>query len=91
MSDVKAGKLDRRIVLERFTETRDAEDDMHVRFTADYDYTPSGARNVTMAYPSGWEGTVKRECGEAAILAGSAVSLDGTPPPPEKPIRARRG
>ncbi|HYC66647.1 hypothetical protein [Brevundimonas sp.] len=48
---------------------------MRVRFTADFDYTPSGERRVTIAYRAGMELTVKREAGEAAVRAGKAEEL----------------
>jgi hypothetical protein len=56
---------------------------MRVKFTGDYDHTwPS--RAVT-AYRNNWEGSVKREVGEAAIAAGKArrvskASTADTPP-----------
>lgn len=49
---------------------------MKVRFTADFDYTPSLKRRVTYAFRAGWSGTVKRECGEAAIAAGTAEEIE---------------
>ncbi|KAK0350347.1 hypothetical protein LTR94_029390, partial [Friedmanniomyces endolithicus] len=49
---------------------------MRIKFTRDYDYTPSGERRVTIAFKAGMTETVKRECGEAAIAAG-AVALFG--------------
>lgn len=49
------------------------ESDMNVKFVSSFDYTPSGESRVQIAYPEGWEGTVKRECGEAAIAAGRAT------------------
>lgn len=52
---------------------------MKVRFVRAFDYTPSLERRVIIAYRAGWSGTVKRECGEAAVAAGAAVDL--TPPP----------
>ena len=48
---------------------------MRVRFTKDFDYTPSGERRVTIAYKAGWEGTIKREAAEAAIAAGRAKEI----------------
>jgi hypothetical protein len=48
---------------------------MRVRFIADYDYTPSRERRVTIAYKAGSELTVKREAGEAAIAAGAAEEI----------------
>lgn len=49
---------------------------MRVRFTKDYDYTPSQERRVTIAYKEGMELTVKREAGEAAIAAGRAEEVE---------------
>jgi len=49
---------------------------MRVRFTKDYDYTPSQERRVTIAYSAGQELTVKREAGEAAIAAGRAEEVE---------------
>lgn len=50
---------------------------MRVRFLRPYDYHPSiVTRGVpTIAYRAGWQGTVKRECGEAAIKAGAAEEI----------------
>lgn len=59
---------------------------MRVRFTHDYDYTPSGERRVTIAYKAGQELTVKREAGEAAVAAGKAVEIA-----PEQADDAERG
>lgn len=51
---------------------------MRVCFTAPYDWDiPEFKGRVTIARPSGWSGTVKRDHGEAAIAAGKAV-FDGT-------------
>ena len=48
---------------------------MRVRFTKHYDHRwPS--RAVTH-FPQGYEGTVKREAGEAAIAKGRAVEVTG--------------
>lgn len=52
---------------------------MHVRFLKDFDYRPSGAFGVTVAYRAGQSYTVKRECAERAIAAKAAVK---TRPPP---------
>lgn len=49
---------------------------MKVRFTEPYDYTPSLRPQVTIAFPAGWAGAVKRECGEAAVAAGKAVEIE---------------
>lgn len=49
---------------------------MRVMFTADFDYTPSAERRVTIAYKAGQELTVKREAGEAAIAAGRAEEVE---------------
>lgn len=43
-----------------------------VTFIADYIYTPSGERRVSVKYKAGWTGTVKHECAVAAIEAGAA-------------------
>lgn len=48
---------------------------MKVRFLRPWPYTPSRNRQVTLEYPAGFEGTVKRECGEAAVAAGAAEEL----------------
>ncbi len=41
-----------------------------VRFKQDFDYSPTPS--MTIAYKAKWEGTVKRECAEAAVAAGKA-------------------
>lgn len=46
---------------------------MKVKFTADYDHRWS-SRAVT-AFKAGYEGTVKREVGEAAISKGKATEV----------------
>lgn len=46
---------------------------MKVKFDADFDYTPSGDHRIQIAYRAGWAGTVKRECGDAAIAAGKVT------------------
>lgn len=49
---------------------------MKVRFTADFDYTPTARRQVTFAYKAGPDTiTVKRECGEQAVAAGKAIEV----------------
>lgn len=48
---------------------------MRVKFTKDYDYTPTGERRVTIAYKAGMDLTVKREAGEAAVAAGAAREI----------------
>ena len=48
---------------------------MRIKFNANYDYTPSGERRVTIAYKAGTTLTVKREAGEAAIAAGAGVEV----------------
>lgn len=68
---------------------------MRVRFSQDFDYTPSKERRVTIAYKAGWEGTVKREAGEAAVALGCADELTDPAQPPQPPEsepkpRARR-
>jgi len=48
---------------------------MKVRFSKGYDHRwPS--RAITH-YPAGWEGTVKREAGEAAVSKGYATEVRG--------------
>lgn len=55
---------------------------MKVRFIADFDYTPSGRRQVTIAYKASPATlTVKRECGEQAIAAGKAIEIKETETP----------
>ena len=46
---------------------------MKVRFTADHDVRVH--RHRTIAYPSGWQGTIKRAWGEQAIALGRAVEV----------------
>lgn len=46
-----------------------------VKFIEDFDYKPTA--QVTIAYPAGWSGTVKRDCAEKAVAADKAVFLDG--------------
>lgn len=46
---------------------------MHVRFTADFDWSPR--YGVTIGYKAGWSGSVTRRCGEAAIERGRAERL----------------
>jgi hypothetical protein len=54
---------------------------MKVRFTENYDYTPSADPRISIAFLSDGgprkDGTyvVRRECGEAAIAAGRAEDL----------------
>lgn len=48
---------------------------MHVRFTDDFDYTPSDDHRILIEYRKGHELTVRREAGEAAIAAGKAVEI----------------
>lgn len=50
---------------------------MWVRFTQDYRFKPTA--NVTTKYHEGWEGSVTRVCGEAAIAAGAAVAIKAPP------------
>lgn len=60
---------------------------MKVRFTQEYDHRwPS--RAVT-AYKAGWEGTVKREVGEAAISKGKATEA-GKPAKPSSDAAAAK-
>lgn len=56
---------------------------MKVRFIAAFDYVPQRFKGrVRVAYPAGYTGTVKRECGEQAVAAGKAESLEPSPPAP---------
>lgn len=55
-----------------------------VRFTRDYTYTPAQDRRTSTKYRAGYEGTVKRECAEAAKAAGAAEEIDV---PPRNPVR----
>jgi hypothetical protein len=48
---------------------------MRVRFTRDFDYSPSAAPGAIIAYRAGTEQTVKREAGLAAIAKGRAVKV----------------
>lgn len=48
---------------------------MHIRFTADHDYTPTGDQRITIAYKAGMEETVRRECGDEAVRLGRAVEI----------------
>lgn len=58
-----------------------------VRFTRDYNYTPSADRRMTTHYKTGCAYPVKRECAEAAIAAGAAASI-ATPARGEAPEAA---
>ena len=51
-------------------------DDMRVRFSQDFDWTPPEQPLVTLAALAGEEKTVRRAMGEAAIAAGKAVAID---------------
>lgn len=71
---------------------------MRVKFTAPFDYvtlrTRSGTPRATIAYGASDEPqTVKREHGEAAVLAGKAVEVDepAVRADDEKPGRAKGG
>lgn len=48
---------------------------MWVRFDQPHDYTPASATQTTIAYPAGFQGSVKRECGLRAIELGRAVEI----------------
>lgn len=56
---------------------------MWVRFTELFRFKPTP--NVTTKYQPGWEGSVTRACGEAAIAAGAAVAIKS----PGSPRKAR--
>lgn len=49
---------------------------MRVKFSKDFDYTPSEDRRVLIAYKAGWAGTIRREAGEAAVAAGRAEEIE---------------
>ncbi len=44
---------------------------MHVRFARPFIYVPTRDRRVSVKYPAGWSGPVRRECGELAKAAGA--------------------
>jgi len=46
-----------------------------VRFSNDYRYRPSAARQICIKYRAGRAYTVKRECADAAVAAGAAVEV----------------
>lgn len=48
---------------------------MRVRFTDDFDYTPSDDHRILIEYRKGHELPVRREAGEAAVAAGKAVEV----------------
>lgn len=49
---------------------------MRVRFLSNHDFRPPERKGrVTIAYKAGWEGTVRRCCGEPAVEMGKAVPL----------------
>jgi hypothetical protein len=66
---------------------------MHVKFTKDFDYTPSAERRVTIAYKAGMDLTVKREAGEAAVAAGAATEVEEVrrPDPLDHDADGKRG
>lgn len=47
----------------------------HVVFTADFDFTPKEDRRATIAYPEGWQGSVRADCANEAIAAGKAKKV----------------
>ena len=57
-----------------------------VRFTADFDYRPT--KSITIAYKTGMEETVRRDCALKAISEGKAVELiqDKENPDGKKPL-----
>lgn len=71
---------------------------MHVRFTEDFDYTPTTGPQTTTAYKAGWSGPVPTPCGRRAIERGRAVAVDApsradavhTGPTPKAPHRKRK-
>lgn len=52
-----------------------------VRFSDDYRYRPTAARQVCIKYRAGRTYTVKRECADGAVAAGAAVEIS----PPSRP------
>jgi hypothetical protein len=56
---------------------------MRVRILKDRTFRPPGER-ILIRYAAGLEATVKREWGEALIMAGDAEEVD----PPGRPARA---
>lgn len=55
-----------------------------VLFLHDFPYRPSLERRTTIRYRAGWEGTVKRECADAAVAAGAAEEIETPPREPSK-------
>jgi hypothetical protein len=55
----------------------------HVKFIADYIFTPDEDRRTSRRYPEGWHGLVRRQCADKAIAAGKAVAV--TTPRRKKP------
>jgi hypothetical protein len=54
----------------------------HVKFLADYIFTPDEDRRTSRKYLAGWRGLVRRQCADKAIAAGKAVAV---PAPRRKP------
>lgn len=55
-----------------------------ISFLRDFDYRPSGAPRVVVAYAAGKSYVVKRECADLALAKGAAV-LDRKASPRPKP------
>lgn len=49
---------------------------MRVRFLAAYTFVPPEKISVSVVYPAGHEGQVRRICGERAIAQGKAEEID---------------
>lgn len=54
-----------------------AASNRHITFTRDFDWSPpeKGGR-LTIAYPAGWSGIVRKACAAAALEAGAAIKGD---------------
>lgn len=58
---------------------------MRVSFAERFPWSPPEKRGrVLIVFPTGFEGTVRRICGEAAVAAGKAVEV---PVPPRPNVR----
>lgn len=47
----------------------------HVRFTADYIFTPDEDRRSSIKYKAGYSGPVRQQCADKAKAAGKAIAL----------------
>jgi len=48
---------------------------MRVKFIDDYRYVPKEDRRVTIRFKKGYEGTVRKDAGEAAVAEGKAEEV----------------